>query len=82
MTVGAAVRKFGDSWVRLTWPMRWNISVMNVIQVAQHVSGKTIRVKTAPRRPGDQLVRSADRAKALLDWMPKRSAPELQIADA
>ena len=59
-------------------------SVMDVIQVAQRVSGKAIRVETAPRRPGDPpvLIGSADRAKALLDWMPKRSALELEIADA
>ena len=46
-------------------------SVMDVIQVAQRVSGKTIRVETAPRRPGDPpvLVGSADRAKARLDRM-------------
>jgi UDP-glucose-4-epimerase GalE len=59
-------------------------SVLDVIQVAQRVSGRTIRVETAPRRPGDPsvLIGSADRAKALLKWIPKRSALELQIADA
>jgi UDP-glucose-4-epimerase GalE len=59
-------------------------SVMDVIRVAQRVSGRTIRVETAPRRPGDPpvLIGSADRAKALLKWIPKRSALESQIADA
>ena len=59
-------------------------SVMDVTRVAQHVTGRTIRVETAPRRPGDPpvLIGSADRAKTLLKWTPKRSALELQIADA
>jgi UDP-glucose-4-epimerase GalE len=59
-------------------------SVMDVIQAAQRVSGKTIRVKMAPRRPGDPrvLVGAADRARVLLGWAPKRSALDLQIADA
>ena len=58
-------------------------SVMDVIQVAQRVSGKTIRVETAPRRPGDPpvLVGAADGA-AMLGWAPRRSALDLQIADA
>ena len=59
-------------------------SVMDVIEVAQRVSGKTIRVEVAPRRPGDPpvLVGAADRARALLGWAPTRSALDLQIADA
>jgi UDP-glucose-4-epimerase GalE len=59
-------------------------SVLDVIQVAQRVLGRTIRVETAPRRLGDPpvLIGLADRAKALLKWTPKRSALELQIADA
>ena len=59
-------------------------SVMDVIQVAQRVSGKTIRVEMAPRRPGDPpvLVGAADRARAMLGWAPIRSALDVQIADA
>ena len=59
-------------------------SVMDVIQVAQRVSGKTIRVEMAPRRPGDPpvLVGAADRARAMLGWAPTRSALDVQIADA
>ena len=57
---------------------------MEVIQVAKRVTGKAIRVETAPRRPGDPvvLIGSVDRTAALLEWIPKRSALELQIADA
>ena len=59
-------------------------SVMDVVQVAQRVTGKTIRVAMAPRRPGDPplLVGAADHARALLGWAPIRSALDVQIADA
>ena len=59
-------------------------SVKEVIQVAQSICGKIIRVQWAPRRPGDApvLVGSANRAHATLGWVPARSALELQIADA
>jgi UDP-arabinose 4-epimerase len=59
-------------------------SVMEVIETAQRVCGKSISVKNAPRRPGDPavLVGLADRARTLLGWMPTRSALELQIVDA
>ena len=59
-------------------------SVMDVIQAAQRVSGKAIRVETARRRPGDPpvLVGAADRAHAVLGWAPTRSALDVQIADA
>jgi len=59
-------------------------SVMEVIEAAQRVTGKTIKVKMSPRRPGDPpvLIGSADRARELFGWTPKRSALDLQIADA
>ena len=52
--------------------------------VAQRVSGKTIRVEMAPRRPGDPpvLVGAADRARAMLGWASIRSTSDVQIADA
>jgi UDP-arabinose 4-epimerase len=59
-------------------------SVLEVIETAQRVCGKSITVKNAPRRPGDPavLVGLADSARTLLGWMPTRSGLELQIADA
>jgi UDP-glucose-4-epimerase GalE len=59
-------------------------SVMEVIESAQRVCGKTIKVKLAPRRLGDPpiLVGSADRARELLGWTPTRSALDVQIGDA
>jgi UDP-glucose 4-epimerase len=59
-------------------------SVMDVIQVAQRVSEKPVRVEMTHRRIGDPpvLIGSSDRARTVLGWMPRRSALELQIADA
>ena len=59
-------------------------SVKDVIETAQRVCGRPIRVERAPRRPGDPavLIGSAERARALLGWRPSRSALEMQIADA
>jgi UDP-glucose 4-epimerase len=59
-------------------------SVMEVIEAAQRVTGKTIKVKISPRRPGDPpvLVGSADRARELLGWTAARSALDAQIGDA
>ncbi len=59
-------------------------SVLEVIRTAERICGKSITVKNAARRPGDPaiLVGLADRAHALLGWTPRRSALEMQIADA
>jgi UDP-glucose-4-epimerase GalE len=59
-------------------------SVMEVIQTAERVSGKAVRVEKGPRRPGDPpvLIGLADRARAVLGWAPRRSALEMQMADA
>ena len=59
-------------------------SVMEVIQMAQRVCGKIIRIKKDARRPGDppKLVGSGERAQAALGWAPKRSALDIQIVDA
>jgi UDP-glucose 4-epimerase len=48
-------------------------SVLEVIDTVKRVSGVDFRVDTAPRRPGDpaQVVATADRARALLDWRPQ-----------
>jgi len=59
-------------------------SVMDVIDAAQQISGRTIRSVKAPRRPGDPpvLIGSADRAHAVLGWAPQRPALTTQMADA
>jgi UDP-glucose-4-epimerase GalE len=48
-------------------------SVMEVIAACQDITGVTIPVTQAPRRPGDPavLVANADKAKSLLGWEPQ-----------
>ena len=59
-------------------------SVMEVIETARRVTGRTIEVAAAPRRAGDPPVLVADptRAGKILGWSPRRSSLETQIADA
>jgi UDP-arabinose 4-epimerase len=59
-------------------------SVKEVIAAASPICGHPIAVKLAARRPGDPaaLVGSAERARAVLGWMPARPDLELQIRDA
>jgi UDP-glucose 4-epimerase len=53
-------------------------SVMQVIKVAEKVSGKRIPFKMAPRRKGDPaiLVASSTRARSLLGWRPVHDSLE------
>ena len=48
-------------------------SVREVIETAQRVSGKEIRVRVGPRRPGDPaiLIASSDKIKSELGWQPQ-----------
>ncbi|GIW81727.1 MAG: UDP-glucose 4-epimerase GalE [Gemmatales bacterium] len=48
-------------------------SVREVIETAKEVTGRTIAVKEAPRRPGDPpiLVASADKIQKELGWRPR-----------
>jgi UDP-glucose 4-epimerase len=48
-------------------------SVKEVIQTAERITGKSIKVIEGPRRPGDPptLVGSADKAKKILNWQPR-----------
>jgi UDP-arabinose 4-epimerase len=59
-------------------------SVREVIATAERVTGKSIRVEIAPRRPGDPavLIGSSERARELLGWKPARSELVVQIQDA
>src|SRR5262249_37365949 len=59
-------------------------SVKEVIATTERVTGRSIRVENAPRRPGDPpvLIGTADRARSLLGWSPARSDLEHQISDA
>jgi len=48
-------------------------SVKEVIQAVERVTGKSIKVIEAERRPGDPpiLVGSSDKAKKILKWQPE-----------
>jgi UDP-glucose 4-epimerase len=59
-------------------------SVQEVIDAAQRVTGRQIKVIDAPRRSGDPtcLVANAERALAELAWQPKYAALDTMIAHA
>ena len=59
-------------------------SVKQVIDAAERICGRTIRIKAAARRAGDPptLIGSSSRARATLGWSPTRSELDQQIADA
>lgn len=59
-------------------------SVRQVIEVAEAVTGRPIRVEMGPRRAGDPpvLVGDAGRARDILGWQPTRSTLAQQIGDA
>jgi UDP-glucose 4-epimerase len=59
-------------------------SVKEVIAVAERICGGPISAEVAPRRPSDLplLIGSAESARQTLGWAPRRSALDVQIADA
>ena len=59
-------------------------TVLEVIEAARRVTGKEIKVHSAPRRPGDPaaLVADATRAKELLGWQPARADIDSIVRDA
>jgi UDP-arabinose 4-epimerase len=48
-------------------------SVRQVIVTAEHVTGRSIATRVAPRRPGDppRLVAAADKIRSALGWQPR-----------
>ena len=59
-------------------------SVLDVIETARRVTGRTINVNTEPRRPGDpdRLIADASRAAEILGWRPKFADIESIISSA
>lgn len=59
-------------------------SVSEVVETAKSVTGVNFPVEEAPRRPGDPafLVASADKARRLLGWHPRRPDLRDMVADA
>jgi UDP-glucose-4-epimerase GalE len=59
-------------------------SVRQVVAVTEQISGRSVPVEFAPRRPGDPaiLIGDSHEARALLGWKPHRSDLATQIKDA
>lgn len=59
-------------------------SILEVLQAARRITGRTIAHVLAPRRPGDPavLVASSDKLKRDLRWQPRQSSLEDIIASA
>lgn len=60
------------------------VSVQEILDTVQKVSGRELTVQNGPRRPGDpaHLVADPARARRLLGWTPKRDDLETIVADA
>ena len=60
------------------------ISVQQVIETVQNVTGRPIRAKQSARRPGDpaELVADPRKARDVLGWSAELSDPKTIIADA
>ncbi len=59
-------------------------SVRQVLEAAQRVTGRLLRIEVAPRRPGDPAVLIADptRARQQLGWRPRHSGLEPMLRSA
>jgi len=59
-------------------------SVLELAEAVNRATGGQLRVELAPRRPGDPatLVASADRARQVLGWQPKRSSIDCIVQTA
>jgi UDP-glucose-4-epimerase GalE len=69
----------GDSALELNLGTGWGQSVLEIIEATEIVTGRRVRRKTGPRRPGDAPVLVADpyKAQRVLGWKPKRKLPEI-----
>lgn len=59
-------------------------SVLEVIEAARRVTGRSVPAKDAPRRPGDppSLYASADKLRTALGWSPKYTNIDAIVASA
>lgn len=59
-------------------------SVKEIIDTAERITGKLIKIKESPRRPGDPpiLIGSNEKAKEILNWTPKLSDIDMIIESA
>jgi UDP-glucose-4-epimerase GalE len=60
------------------------VTVREVVEAVERVTGKRLRPSESPRRPGDppSLVADNSRARERLGWTPQRSDLDTMIADA
>jgi UDP-glucose 4-epimerase len=81
-----ALKALGESRQPLIYNLGNGVgySVREVIETAREVSGRSIPVEEAPRRPGDapRLVASSDRIRRELGWQPHHPALRDIIASA
>lgn len=59
-------------------------SVSEVVSMIERISGHTVPVREAPRRPGDppELIADPRKARSLLDWTPELSSLETIVRTA
>src|SRR4029079_9782823 len=74
----------GGASVALNLANSRGYSVLEVVNMAENVCGRPVKVDIPPRTDLDPpaLIGDARRAKSLLNWTPTRSALETQILDA
>jgi UDP-glucose-4-epimerase GalE len=74
----------GGETIAVNLGMGRGVSVRQVIDTVQNVTGREIITRDAPRRPGDPSVLVADSTKAreVLGWSPDRSDLATIVADA
>jgi len=60
------------------------LSVQQIVQAVEGVTDRTLPVTVGPRREGDaaRLIASAERARSILGWNPKRSTVERMVGSA
>jgi UDP-glucose 4-epimerase len=59
-------------------------SVREVVAAAERVTGRTVPVREADRRPGDppELVAASERIREELGWQPRKPSLDEMVADA
>lgn len=74
----------GRDSARLNLGTGAGLSVRQILDSVERVTGRTVPVTLCPRRPGDppSLVAAADRARDLLGWSPRRSDVDTIVATA
>ena len=79
-----ALARLDQSLGAMNLGTRGGFSVREVIDAVERVTGRTVPVKEAPRRPGDPpvLVADARRARQQLGWNPQRSTLDQMVESA